>query len=114
MQKKTEPEWVCESTPVCCHETYMGFLRSLLAYLRDAEADEKQQREDFAKIEALATELKAELPKPHEREGIDIDGQIDRVLRLAAEYYPTEGDSPELGQAIEELNQTIERHYGIT
>lgn len=114
MEKKSKHKACCEATPISCHGLYLDFLHALLAYLRDTEVDQQQQRRDLAKIETLAAKLKAELPQPHVKEGINVESQIDEILRLAREYYPSEGDSPELSEAIDRLNHTMKTHYGIT
>jgi hypothetical protein len=97
-----------------CHGAYLEFLNALLAYLRDAESSEEQQRQDLGKIENLANRLRRELSLCTPKGETRVQQQLDEVVRLTKEYYPSEGDSPELSQAVEALSKTMQRQYGIT
>lgn len=114
MEKKGKRCSASPGTITPCHGAYLEFLNGLLAYLRDAQADEEQQRRDLAKIEKLAERLRSEIVGCAPTKQTGADKQLDEVVRLARDYYPSEGDSHELSQAIETLSKTMHREYGIT
>ncbi len=96
------------------HTTYRLFLIEVLRLLQDWAKPDAIKKQDLTEVKHLASKLKVEIPPPLQRGGRDVTSEISAVVHLLEAYYPSEGDSDALGEAVRQLDTTLKEHFGIT